>query len=220
MTEYPFGRPYHKIQTVFKRDSSNIIVPWDWTLPELEFLADVPWTWTEKVDGTNIRLHWSGEEVAIGGRTDNAQVPVELVRNLRSMLNPEQWAEAFKDCDDATVYGEGYGPKIQNGGTYASEQSFIVFDVRIGHWWLRRDDVVSIASQLGFDVVPRFKNHSSLRDAICDVRDGKIFSFWPGVQIEGLVGTPEVDLYNRRGERIIAKVKVKDWKDYWRKHGK
>ena len=45
-----------KIQTVFMRDERNVIVPGEWTLPELAYLADKDWRWTEKVDGTNIRL--------------------------------------------------------------------------------------------------------------------------------------------------------------------
>ena len=83
-----FGPTYPKIDTVFKRDAARrfIIIPGDYSTPEFEYLADTPWGWTEKVDGTNIRLHWDGSEVTIGGRTDNAQVPSPLVANLRPLL--------------------------------------------------------------------------------------------------------------------------------------
>ena len=61
-----FGPEYPKIQTLFKRDDRNVIIEGDWSVPEFAYLADKPWRWTEKVDGTNIRLHWDGRKVTSG----------------------------------------------------------------------------------------------------------------------------------------------------------
>ena len=48
---------YQKIQTVFKRDEKNVIMPYaELTQPEFDFLRDKPWRCEEKIDGTNIRL--------------------------------------------------------------------------------------------------------------------------------------------------------------------
>ena len=48
---------YQKIQTVFKRDEKNVIMPFaELTQPEFDFLRDKPWRCEEKIDGTNIRL--------------------------------------------------------------------------------------------------------------------------------------------------------------------
>lgn len=50
---------YHKIQTLFKRDMESkhkTLLEGQWTLPEFEYLAGNVWTFTEKVDGTNIRV--------------------------------------------------------------------------------------------------------------------------------------------------------------------
>lgn len=212
-----FGPEYPKINTVFKRDERNVIVPGAWSTPEFEYLHDAQWMWTEKVDGTNIRLHWNGNEVTIGGRTDNAQVPARLVANLDNQLDPQLWKTIFPDVDDVTVYGEGYGAKIQSGGMYRQDQTVIVFDVLVGRWWLAEDNVVDVASKLGLEVVPNDISWFTLDEACLHVQEGRVSSAWPDARIEGLVGRPIVDLFNRRGERIMAKVKVKDWRDYERR---
>ncbi|HET9029247.1 MAG TPA: RNA ligase family protein, partial [Candidatus Aquilonibacter sp.] len=112
--------------------------------------------------------------------------------------------------------GEGYGAKIQKGGQYRQDQSLIVFDVRVGEWWLKPDAVKDVADKLGLDVVPTFDT-MTLRDAVALVQGGNLHSHWPDAKIEGLVGRPAVDLYTRKGDRIVAKVKVKDFIDYERR---
>lgn len=215
-----FGPEYPKINTVFKRDERNVIVPDAWAIPEFEYLHDAQWMWTEKVDGTNIRLHWNGDAVTIGGRTDSAQVPARLIANLDDQLNPVLWKSIFPDADDVTVYGEGYGAKIQSGGMYRQDQTVIVFDVLVGRWWLAEENVLDVATKLGLEVVPSDIPYFTLDEAVLHVREGLVSSAWPEARIEGIVGRPVVDLFNRRGERIMAKVKVKDWRDYERRTGK
>ena len=51
----------------------------------------------------------------------------------------------FPDANDVTVYGEGYGAKIQSGGMYRQDQAVIVFDVRVGPWWLSDENVADVA---------------------------------------------------------------------------
>jgi hypothetical protein len=100
------------------------------SLPEFEFLRNVPWVFTEKVDGTNIRVMIEGGRVSFGGKTDNAQIPAPLVARLREVFDPlaEKLTEIFPS--GGCLYGEGYGPKIQKGGgNYGSAQDFVLFDV-------------------------------------------------------------------------------------------
>jgi RNA ligase len=214
-----FGPEYTKIHTAFKRDERGVIIPGDWSLPEFRYLADKPWLWTEKVDGTNIRLHWDGSQVTIGGRTDNAQVPATLVAALRPLTDPDLWHKAFPESGDVTVYGEGYGAKIQSGGMYRQDQAVIVFDVLAGRWWLQDEDVADVAGKLGLDVVPPagYGEGWSLERAWRAIRDGELKSAWEGARIEGLVGRPAVDLFSRKGDRVITKLKLKDWADYQRR---
>jgi RNA ligase len=211
-----FGPEYPKIQTAFKRDNRNIIIPGDWTLPELAYLADKDWTWTEKVDGTNIRLHWDGTRVTVGGRTDNAQVPATLMAALEAQLIPELWREIFPDADDVTVYGEGYGAKIQSGGMYRPDQALIIFDVLVGQWWLTDENIADVAGKLGLPVVPALGT-CTLSRAWEKITHDELVSTWEGARIEGLVGRPAVPLFTRKGDRLIVKMKVKDWADHIRR---
>ncbi len=128
---------YHKIQTLFKRDMTTkkkSLIDGQWTLPEFEYLANNRWIFTEKVDGTNIRVMFKQGKVMFGGRTDSAQIPSQLVTRLNDRFIP--MAESFQEvfgCD-ACLYGEGYGAKIQKGGDhYRSDQDFVLFDILVSN---------------------------------------------------------------------------------------
>lgn len=204
---------YHKIQSIFKRDMANgkKLIVGDWSLPEFEYLAENTWTFTEKVDGTNIRVMFADGSVTFGGRTDNASIPAPLVARLNERFLP--WASAITDIfpeGQAVLYGEGYGPKIQKGGLYRKDQDFVLFDVRIGKWWLQRKDVEDVAKKLGLDVVPII-GAGTLYNAVNQAMRG-ITSAWGPFQAEGIVARPTVELATRGGGRIIAKIKCRDFK--------
>jgi len=198
---------YVKINSLWKRDERGKIIEGDWAVPEFAFLRNCDWEWAEKVDGTNIRVGWDGAVVEFGGRTDNAQIPAKLVSALRAMFPPEKFAATFDG--PCVLYGEGYGAGIQSGGNYYPEQTFVLFDVLAGPWWLRRPDVQDVATKMGIDVVP-VVGTGTLMWANETVKAG-ITSSWGDFQAEGLVGRPAETLFNRRGERIMAKVKTRDW---------
>lgn len=200
---------YHKIQTMFKRDEkSKRIIEGDWTLPEFEYLAGNQWDFTEKVDGTNIRIIWDGEAVAFGGRTDKAQIPAPLVAALIEMFPAEKLKAQFDG--PVVLYGEGYGAKIQKGGgNYRADQSFVLFDVRVGGWWLQRLDVHDVGYRLEVEVVPSIAR-GTLANAIKMVRDG-LRSQWGAFDAEGIVARPVIELVARSGHRIITKIKTRDF---------
>lgn len=75
-------KEYHKINSPFKRDDRGKFIIGDWAQSEFEYLQDNLWSWTEKIDGTNIRVMWDGQSIRFGGKTDNAQIPVKLLTNL------------------------------------------------------------------------------------------------------------------------------------------
>jgi ATP-dependent RNA circularization protein (DNA/RNA ligase family) len=204
---------YHKIQTLFKRDmerNGKTLLEGQWTLPEFEFLAGNTWVFTEKVDGTNIRVMLNGGTVTFGGKTDSAQIPAQLVTRLNERFLPlaARMQEVF-GCD-ACLYGEGYGAKIQKGGgNYRQDQDFVLFDVKIGDWWLQRADVEDVAQKLGLDVVPII-GEGTLHDAIAAAKAG-IASTWGDFQAEGIVARPKTELKTRNGHRIITKIKCRDF---------
>lgn len=207
---------YHKIQSIFKRDMTSkrkTLIEGDWTLPEFEYLANNVWVFTEKVDGTNIRVIFKDGGVTFGGRTEDAQIPAQLVTRLNERFLPmaAKLAEVFQD-GSAVLYGEGYGAKIQKGGgNYRPDQDFVLFDVKCGDWMLQRADVEDVATKLGIDVVPII-GEGTLHDAVTRAKAG-ICSTWGDFKAEGIVARPKTELKTRSGHRLIAKIKCRDFAD-------
>jgi hypothetical protein len=205
-------KEYHKIQTVFKREMENngkALLIGQWTTPEFEYLANNIWVYTEKVDGTNIRIMFDGEKVSFGGKSDNAQIPAKLVGRLRERFPDSSLLKTVFEHGDVCLYGEGYGAGIQKGGGYRPDQDFVLFDVRVGDWWLQREDVEDVARKLSLDVVPIIGS-GTLHDCI-NVVSGGIKSTWGEFQAEGIVARPATELISRGGHRVITKIKCRDF---------
>ncbi len=207
-------KTYHKIQTMFNRDPDNnfkSLLVGEWSKPEFEYLKDNSWIGTEKVDGMNIRVMWKEGKVSFAGKTDAAMLPPKLMVQLQELFPPEKLAVQFVDYD-ACLYGEGYGAGIQKGGgLYRDIPGFVLFDVKIDEWWLEREAVWDIAAKLEVPKVPNVFE-GTLLEAAEWVRKG--FVSWIAEQerlAEGLVLRPLVELKNRRGERVITKIKLKDF---------
>jgi hypothetical protein len=152
---------------------------------------------------------WDGENVTFGGKTDRAQLPGQLAINLKEQFLPEHFAGAGLP-PNTCLYGEGYGGKIQKAGaTYGLEQRFVLFDVTIEDYWLHREDVKDIGSKVDAEVVP-LVGTGTLYDMVSMVRNG-VESVWGEFPAEGLVARPKAELFTRHGNRIITKLKAKDF---------
>jgi ATP-dependent RNA circularization protein (DNA/RNA ligase family) len=208
-------KEYHKINTIFKRDTSkpkNPIIIGEWSEPEFQFLANNVWVFTEKVDGTNIRIMWNDGKLTFGGKTDNAQIPSHLLNRLNEIFTADKFIEAFGVDTSVCFYGEGYGRNIQKvGSLYRDNQDFVLFDVKIGDWWLQRENVENIATSFGLEIVP-IVGEGTLYEAINLVKVG-MKSQWGNFESEGIVARPKVELQNRGGKRIITKIKTSDFKN-------
>lgn len=215
-------KEYHKIDTVFKRDPATkhkTLLLGDYSQDAFGYLAGNEWVWTEKVDGTNIRVmclpyQENGAQYGImfGGKTDTAQIPAFLVEKLqvRFLISEQRQRLAEIFPEGGCLYGEGYGAKIQKGGgNYRADQDFVLFDVKVGDWWLRREAVDDVASKLGLDVVPII-GRGTLPEMVSRTREG-FKSTWGDFIAEGIVARPAVELRTRNGERIITKIKHKDF---------
>ncbi|QEP41893.1 hypothetical protein D5085_01260 [Ectothiorhodospiraceae bacterium BW-2] len=203
---------YHKIQTVYLRDPATkhkTLLEGQFAKPEFEYLKNNIWVFTEKVDGTNIRVQWDGDHVSFAGKTDHAETPKFLLDKLDELFTAE--AFAMHKLPPLCLYGEGYGAKIQKGGgNYIPDGvSFILFDINIDGIWLERQNVEDIAQKLVIDSVPMI-GEGTLLEGIERVKNG-YDSRLRLTPPEGLVMRPKVELVNRRGERVITKIKINDF---------
>jgi hypothetical protein len=206
---------YNKIDTLYKRDmeGSKKLLEGEFRNPTVEFLKDNVWTFTEKIDGTNIRVYWDGHKVQFGGRTERAQIPSDLVNYLNSVFGTSEAEQIFEEKFGETeliLFGEGYGPKIQNGGNYRNDVSFIMFDVLIAGNYQPRESVEDIAKAFGIDIVPIIFE-GTIQEGVNFVK-GHPDSTMGTAKMEGLVGRPKVEVRDRCGKRVIVKIKWEDFK--------
>ena|SRR3990167_2805684 len=212
------SRKYHKILSLFKRnmEGDKKFIIGEWTTPELKYLKDNEWVFTEKVDGTNIRVMWDGKEVVFGGRSDDAQIYIPLLLRLQELfmrIEPRMiFADNFGTEEvDVVLYGEGFGAKIQKSGeNYIPDGTdFVLFDVAVNGLYLERENVEDIAQKFGVKIVPII-GHGTLEEAIEMTKKG-FKSQWGDFIAEGIVARPKTELLSRGGERIITKVKYRDF---------
>ena len=111
-------KTYHKIQSIYKRDPENhykTFLDGQWSVPAFGLLQDLMWEFTEKIDGTNIRIGWDDVtgQVTFGGRSDNSQIPGQLATYMADTFTPKHMIASLRG--PVTLIGEGYGSTIQKG---------------------------------------------------------------------------------------------------------
>lgn len=205
---------YHKIETLYKRDTegSKKLIEGEFCDEAVEFLKNMTWQFTEKIDGTNIRVMWDGHAITYGGRTERSSIPAHLMNKLLELFGNDETEQLFEQTfgeKEVILFGEGYGVKIQNGGLYRPDVSFILFDVMISGNYQRREMVEFIAKSFGLEVVPVIFE-GTLSDGVEYVKT-KPMSTIGSAPMEGLVARPKVELQDRCGNRIIVKIKARDF---------
>lgn len=212
---------YHKIYAPWKRDPKSHKLTLEPVDDTSKMMINSGWLfdWTEKIDGTNIRVFWDGHEVMIGGRTPAATLPPHLIKFLELKFPEELFEEHYGD-KPIRLFGEGIGPKIQHSDKYNEEpkgyHSFMLFDVfiptdshPIGGWWLNQEAVASTAATTGCREAV-FVETANLLDMRSAIEDGYKSNYGDFVA-EGLVGRPDGGIFNRKGERVIYKLKGVDF---------
>jgi len=167
--------------------------------------------------------------------------PIDVVckgLGLKSYVPIEEWEEhKWGTVDDKTgkftpdeskipkmytIYGEGYGPKIQSGGNYIKEGNRIIgFDVKIDDTYLLTENRNDILNKMGMPIVPDM-GMMTIPEAVEFVKKGfksRIAEANPDYLAEGLVLRTPNGLRDRRGNRIIVKIKTCDWNKYYVKYG-
>lgn len=210
-------REYPKIETIFSRDTEGTkkLIFGTYRDETVKYLRFNDWQFTEKIDGTNISVEWDGHAVSFHGRTERAQIPKHLLEYLEKTFLTTEAEELFEQTygdKNVILYGEGYGAKIQNGGNYRSDVSFILFDVLIGDNWQEREWVEKTAKMFGIDVVP-VVFVGSLEEGIDYVMEHHPSTIGTAM-MEGIVGRPMVEMRDRLSKRIIVKIKWEDFKEF------
>ena len=213
-------KEYIKIETLFNRDieGTKKLIEGSYRNPTVEFLKNNQWEWTEKVDGTNIRVMWDGHAVSFGGRTDRANIPAPLVNKLNEYFGGETNAQLFEQTfgeREVILFGEGYGAKIQSGGDYVDDGKsvdFIMFDLMIGGNYQDRNSVNRCAEMFGVKVVP-VVGYGTLDEAVAYVKTHPLSKLGQCCHdMEGIVCRPVIELNDRCQNRIIVKIKWEDFK--------
>lgn len=216
---------YPKMQMVFRRNPTTFEV--DTTaLSSHAFGLVNEWLFTEKIDGTNVRVGFGPDGVEFAGRTNRAVLPAHLEGFLRGVFTEDRMRSVWDPSggQQIVLFGEGYGPKIQNGGSYRDTPGFRLFDVWMAGWWCDWWAVCELARQLEIDVVPTLGVHrvspcglaSDLRvpgflDSFgCSVSRTAVLDGGSGCRSEGLVARTVPGLFTRSGERVVWKLRYSD----------
>lgn len=219
---------YIKINSLWKRKDYVTGLPKGYHGPliegeysEPEFGSVKNWSVEEKIDGTNIRILFKqvdGQRLipCIMGRTSAAQLPCHLLSYLQTVATWENFEKAFTQANENNfeiyLFGEGYGPKIQGcGGNYRKDPGFILFDVYVGGWWIKREDVKVIADKMNIPMVPQLGVLKE--DEIVELVKSKPLSCCSIVpqMMEGVVCRSEPLMLFRNGKPLIWKLKCKEF---------
>lgn len=224
---------YPKIDTLFERDPTTFkIIPGEFTNKIYKLVRE--WEWTEKIDGTNIRIMYNPDLlntklvkdsfdtstgntysvwdcITYGGKEDKSEVPEGVKDYLDETLSVDRLHSLFGE-KPVTIYGEGYGAKIQTGKGYSPTQKFIAYDILVGErYWLNPYDVEDICIQLGLDVVPHL-GKMEIHEAVEMLSEGFKSKLGDGsMDAEGLVGRPPIPLFDAKHRRLICKLKTCDF---------
>lgn len=119
-----------------------------------------------------------------------------------------------------TIFGEAYGGKMQGmSATYGPTLKFIVFEVRIGNYWLDVPKAEAYANEFGLEFVP-YKRIPATIEAINAERDADSIQairngMGPGHKREGIVLRPIIEFVyqGENGVTIRSKHKNDEFKE-------
>lgn len=204
---------YHKIENIYKRDpQTHKLIEGEFQNPSVDLLQNNKWLFKEKLDGMNVRIIWDGHQVEFRGRTDKARVPEEMLAWLEKYFIEELFEQEFGE-KEVVFFGEGIGGKIQKGARYSDyqcDEKFILFDIVIGYMFLQQETVEELAEKFNVEVAKDFGT-GKLLEGVQMIKKN-IKSLYTDKEVEGIIAIPIGDFRSRNGQRIITKIKHKDFR--------
>lgn len=224
------GTEYSKIETLYDRDGGHFVIVGKLRRPEFGNIKI--WSITEKLHGRNTRISlYDNGVVDYGGKTDEAEMPPELLEYLKETFPVEKmkvalWLPNKPIPKQVTIYGEAYGPGMVPGsGLYRKDISFRLFDCLIDVYWLGRNNLEDVARKLGIKCVPLLGIIDFLPTNVNEIEyllernKQNLVAIEEGgsesVRSEGIVAKSEPMVFYREGEKLkraMWKLKIKDFK--------
>lgn len=232
---------YKKIPTLYQRDGSFKVDTTKLTFPEFDLINKWSVTEKIDGMNTSFWFRSGGECGINGRtpHTNWHEDTLDMLNKLKYDIQIEAMRIMLEHkLDEIVLFGETYGANIQNGGWYCDDQRFILFDVTADGRWLDEDQVTATAERLNIKRVPTLPNNYSLNSSNSwDIRSITNLlkfandhytqdsfgnkTFMPTAvsliaenevrNMEGVICKPPITLYDKRGNRIIFKLKVKDF---------
>jgi hypothetical protein len=219
-------KEYPSIETIFTRSKETHKLNFGEFRNPVNTIIN-KWTFSEKVDGMNLRVIVTPTSITVKGRTDKAQLPSGLEASVLETfkVGPRmaQLMQEMKPDSAWTFYGEGYGAGIQKGGgKYSQTKRFRGFDI-IGPngRWLADHNARALFAELEVPTVPHlgyFYNHQTpftFDDLLALVPQSQVAIEDSGtfnVMAEGIVAKPaDAVLYDEYGERVLWKLTFREY---------
>ena len=208
-------KEYKSILNVFARDDkTHKLIPGQYCIPEVKYLKDCDWYFTEKVNGTNIRCIITNDTLRIRGRRDNSELPPDLIDNIHALLDPRLFYIRQVFNSPICLRGEGYGAGIhKGGGLYRKDKSIIFFDLEYkeDHYLYRKFFYRLVEHGLKLPCVPVIGG-GPLETGIKLVSKGLASVVAKQDRYaEGLVARPSVPVLDRYANKIVVKIKHRDF---------
>ena len=202
-----YGKEFKKRKLTIPRNKNNVYR--DILLIQLQM---TPWQFKRKLDGENLRVFWDGEQALWNGKSNKYQCGAELTDFMNNTFIEEIFEEKFGRDKKVYLFGEHMGPKSQGNELGLTKSEFVLYDVNINGFWLPSEDIKEIAKYFNiktcYDFMPDedvCNFTGSLYNLINATADGR-FKDW-----EGIVATPCVECRYQNGDRVIVKIKNKDY---------
>lgn len=206
---------YRKIYTIFERDKKFKIVKGVLN-PKLEAIKNIKnFVVTEKIDGTNCGIILTPEkEILLRKRSGIIKDDKEHHHYFEAIkdIDIQKIKDYFEDSNSLiTIFGEACGDNIQKKGKeYGDVKHFRLFDIKVGDSFFDWNDLVKFSKATGISLVKWEKFEGK------DVFD---YDYWlkklqtdnKKKYVEGYVVRSNPLLLNKFGERMIFKIKLKDF---------